>query len=762
MNEKDIKNSTPCKLIDPIESVSVEKLDEANKDGIIDGESKKIREAELENYIKDRRKKTGVGEVNNESSNLMGLALSGGGIRSATFSLGVMQALAKADILKKMDYLSTVSGGGYIGAALTWFLSKKMEDQRDGKKYGLGPNNFPFGTEDPSTDAGKSSNNLLKYLRQHGMYLMPGKCINFLSLIAVILRGMFLNLLVWFPISVLVMFGLLHNVPDWITSNIPNHIYKTLLLLADHPASWFNLFLWLSFVIISVFLLICIIYSLLTGSIKKAIENNTTRYSFRRLFEKSSGCFFLNSFIALFVLGSLPELASLFNGWIVKAGGPGSAFLGSISGIWAFVKSGENKEGAVPLGLIAPIGAFLFLYGLVLLSYQLAVLYTDHNSIWWVTPLLITLLCLSVATGLFVNLNYISIHRYYRDRLMESFMPEIEMALKNETGKAKGADSATLNNLTLKGAPRGPYHIVNTNVVIVDSDDRRRKIRGGDNFILSPLYCGSNSTGWKPTKDYMGGNMTLSTAVAISGAAANPNTGVGGSGVTRNKAVSILMALLNLRLGFWIRNPNPEKNKWRSRPNHFDSARFEILPGKGYSEKRSFLQLSDGGHFENLGLYELIRRRLKLVIVCDGGADPEFSFSDLQIAIRRIETDFGTIIKFDNNNKLGRLIPKEDADYPKGAKLAMQGHIVGDIIYSDGSTGKLIFIKTTMIPDMSLKLMGYKGANPSFPDQSTADQFFDEEQFEAYRELGYTIASNMLTDANRQHITNAEKGLPKP
>ena len=92
----------------------------------------------------------------------------------------------------------------------------------------------------------------------------------------------------------------------------------------------------------------------------------------------------------------------------------------------------------------------------------------------------------------------------------------------------------------------------------------------------------------------------------------------------------------------------------------------------------------------------------------------------------------------------------------------MQGHIVGDIIYSDGSTGKLIFIKTTMIPDMSLKLMGYKGANPSFPDQSTADQFFDEEQFEAYRELGYTIASNMLTDANRQHITNAEKGLPKP
>ena len=154
--------------------------------------------------------------------------------------------------------------------------------------------------------------------------------------------------------------------------------------------------------------------------------------------------------------------------------------------------------------------------------------------------------------------------------------------------------------------------------------------------------------------------------------------------------------------------------------------------------------MSDGGHFENLAVYELIRRKLRLIIVCDGGGDPDFKFADLQTTFRRIEADFGAKVEFAGDHKPATLVPSKDAGYPKGSKRAARGHIVGDITYHDNTHGKLILMKTTMVPGVSTAVKGYKGANPDFPDQTTADQFFDEEQFEAYRELGHHIGQEMV------------------
>ncbi len=172
------------------------------------------------------------------------------------------------------------------------------------------------------------------------------------------------------------------------------------------------------------------------------------------------------------------------------------------------------------------------------------------------------------------------------------------------------------------------------------------------------------------------------------------------------------------------------------------------------------LQLSDGGHFENLGVYELVRRKAKVIICCDGAADPDFEFVDLQVLERRIAADFGARIDFDCENRLEQLIPREpdqgavlrrdpnvDA-YPVGVKFASRGHIKGTITYDDGTRATLILLKTTMIEGLSLLTKGYKAANRAFPDQSTGDQFFDEDQFEAYRELGYEIADRMVKDRN--------------
>ncbi len=186
-----------------------------------------------------------------------------------------------------------------------------------------------------------------------------------------------------------------------------------------------------------------------------------------------------------------------------------------------------------------------------------------------------------VVTGSLVDLNYVSIHRYYRDRLMGTFMPDIAHALNNETGAALGADGANLQEVCDPSSPRSPYHILNTNVVLVNSDNQTYKSRGGDNFILSPLYCGSGATGWSPTTAFMGGKMTLATAVAVSGAAVNPNTGVGGAGLTRNPVLSLVMSLLNLRLGYWAWHPDPGKRPFNA-PNHFRPGAYAFWSALGF------------------------------------------------------------------------------------------------------------------------------------------------------------------------------------
>jgi hypothetical protein len=429
------------------------------------------------------------------------------------------------------------------------------------------------------------------------------------------------------------------------------------------------------------------------------------------------------------------------------------------SGLIAFLrtmqqpKSRAEKEAswAIPGSWIASVGAAFLLYGILLVSYAFGWWAAEGSPLLGVSPhkLLVGALCLAVVTGLMVDLNLITIHRFYRDRLMEAFLPDVDSALRNETAPAKDADSAVLSSMCDSDRPVGPYHIINTNLVVIGSDERTYRLRGGDSFILSPLYCGSNATGWRRTDDFIGKELTLPTAMAISGAAANPWTASGGIGVTRNLFVGMLMALMNLRLGFWVPNPNDGCRRWRFssrrrfRPNHFAPGLKEVVGGN-LRENSPVCLLSDGGHFENLGLYELIRRRLRLIIVCDGTADPDYAFTDLQNALSRVGADFGARIEFDEKKTLQQFMPSIDAIYPRDVCLSESACAVAKITYSDDSPGDLVYLTTALCKGLRLKLLGYKGANPDFPDQSTADQFFDEEQFEAYRELGYFIASNFI------------------
>ena len=781
-------------------------LVEAALKGEGDSSSEKLLDSEKEYIAAWRKKRSGQEDSSDQDSdsdkvkdNLVGLGLSGGGIRSATFSLGVMQALENSGLYQKLDYLSTVSGGGYIGSSVTW-LSKCMADVKgfSGKlPFGTG---LDFNSKDPDSESKATKAKFTEYLRSHGNYLTPGNGITKASFTGVILRGSFLTFLVWFLVSTLAMYSLIFvsrqipvyhliqngsglnglellfwhvldifYVPDtdtWNKNNFPDAIK----LLIRHPIS-LNLLIG-SLLGAILFLFLSIIYSIITWfsgdvsvgykrfySMKSNESSMQRRYLGRRIFEKFIGRI-LGWTVILFVLGSLPTADEL----IKEQGGFGAALSGLGAGVWGFFKTKSAGKVQAPLGLIASVGSFLFIYGAVLLSFQIA-----DNTLVGTTevqfPILGTHSLAGVAffisfwafmLGVMVNLNYISIHRYYRDRLMESFLPDPDKAEANSTGAAIRADKAKLHNLQTKTSANSPYHIINTNLVLVDSEKRTYKMRGGDNFILSPLYCGSNATGWRRTEDYMSGKMNLPTAMAISGAAANPNTGVGGKGVTRNRALSLLLSLLNIRLGYWIPNPGASRPPLLP-PNHFFPGIYEILD-KGFSEDNSFLQISDGGHFENNGFYELVRRKCKLIIICDAGCDKEFSFSDFITSWKRVESDFGARIEFANGetqtltNKIGNfrdMVPQdlETRGYPrKDDQFAERSHIEGNITYADGSEGTLIFIKTTIIKGMDERVLGYKALNQDFPDETTADQFFSEEQFEAYRRLGFQIGGKMIED----------------
>ena len=710
-----------------------------------DTSSDKVLDGEIE-CIQKRREAVGTeSELTDDElkGKLVGLALSGGGIRSATFSLGILQRLAEADILNRVDYLSTVSGGGYIGGALTFFANSNREPE-------AGSTNFPYGPYEPQKRTqGEDKHDILNHLRLNGKYLTPGEGITGWSLVGVILRGILLNILVWMPLAITGLV-ILMVAGSCVQTYLPDLAYfcdsvdiccgDLDYLCASHCKYGLGWLLWLAALSGSVFVILSICYSLGTR-----IRVNYWRYKPRRCFEKGVRWMLAlgGSFL---VVGSLP----LMGGALVDVS---SVLFGLGGGFWAFLRSRSKTESKVPLGFLVPAASAALLYGMLLVSYELASLVVRPNTVsqiglgWLGLSFLV-----SLWTGYYVNLNYISIHRYYRDRLIEAFMPDKPAVGKN--APARSADRMKLSDICTK---RGPYLLVNTNVVLVNSKVPRRRVRGGDSFLLSPKFCGSCATGWVRTKCYMKKDpLTLATAIAISGAAVNPNTGAGGKGPTRKPMMSLLMALLNLRLGYWVPNPHVPRTN-RPVANHFRAAYYE-LSRSGFAEHREMIQLSDGGHFENLGVYELIRRKVKLIICCDGAADPDFEFVDLQVLTRRIAVDFGAQIKFNRDNRLENLIPREpdpqkvvnrDAGvdaYPVGAKFAIRGHIWGTITYKDKTEGTFILLKTTMIQNLSLLVKGYKAANRDFPDQSTADQFFDEEQFEAYRELGYEIADRMVGD----------------
>jgi hypothetical protein len=340
-----------------------------------------------------------------------------------------------------------------------------------------------------------------------------------------------------------------------------------------------------------------------------------------------------------------------------------------------------------------------------------------------------------------IGVNEFSLHHFYRNRLTRAYLG----ATRTREDRIKTANAFTgfdtnddllLSSFLDEDGYQGPYPIINTalNATVVSALDRQD--RKAESFVFSPLYCGydfsptRSSTynidhvyeyGYRPTDQFSNenGGPTLGTAMAISGAAVNPNWGYHSS-----SSMAFLLTLFNVRLGWWIGNPRREK--WKNAEPRF-GLMYLIQDLIGKSDiNTNYVCLSDGGHFDNMGLYELIRRRCHYIILGDGEQDDDASCEGLANAIRRCRIDFGVEIE---------LILSPITEKGKHAK-----HLVkGTIKYpgSDEPEGTLIYIKTSLIGNESVDIRQYALANKTFPQQSTGDQFFDEAQFESYRKLGY-------------------------
>ncbi|MDY6932943.1 MAG: hypothetical protein SVZ03_01810 [Spirochaetota bacterium] len=600
---------------------------------------------------------------NDNASNLFGIALSGGGIRSAIINLGVLKIFNSVGILRKADYLSMVSGGSYIGG---YIQSKLFENRQKDNPF-----NEIFGDDD------------ISHFKNYGNYLSPGECIkkllNKLRLLGAFVFSLAMNI-VW----VLSFFLLIYYLMYFPLASLSKYMFSINMVSS---------ILWITTAIVFIW---------------HFFFHGLRHY---RLWS-SNALNIIEGVLLIFIVFYLLSLdAGLFS-------------IGSLS-----------KHFNIQLSINLP----------QLLGYN-----------EYICDSIITLF-LFVATGFFSNPNILSIHRFYRDRLATAFLI-----------KSGGIKKAVKIHELIPQCIceyKAPYPLINTCLNLSGSDDKFKGKKASDYFLLSPLYCGSTRTGYVESDSRHYNKITLATAIAASGAAVNPNMGR-----YTNSILAFVMSILNLKLGYWIFNPH-KSNKcanivwW---PIYLIS---ELL-GKTDTTKR-MVNISDGGHIENLGIYELLRRRVKLIIAIDAVADPEYEFSDLKNLVVRAKNELGINIKFRKNSGPElKIKPKPSNGYSESHFVIAD---IEELPCEEGEgvtkTGLLVYVKSSMKePKTRWKNCNkpkrdssyyYKTFHPTFPHESTMDQFFDEAQWTAYYNLGRFMAGDLLNIdvRNEKQLHRREKQL---
>ena len=803
------------------------------------------------------------------------LCLSGGGIRSASFAIGVMQGLSCLSVLTDFDYLSTVSGGGYAGSWLSaWLLHDEMRIKQtkcDSQPVG---DQLAGACCDPLCPEPEP----LRHVREFSRYLDPRIglfSIDVWTLIATVCRNMLANWLILLPLlmaallvprlyyafldlggnrnmygtPLMIASGLLIvgttvcgimglryvilNLPDiggskgsqgqfitrclgpavtaaglltlyWAWNNeLTGTPTSTALLfggiIAAHVAVWLvwgqregrRPLTWLGAGIASAItatglwvieqkifpdpLALAKLYTtsaiplvLLTvgmaGALFVAIASAETEDDAYEWWARAGAwllvvplawlsaatlVFFGPDAIHALALPftrlnlSLPEAKTLIGLLTALTGGAAARALGPGAG------RHPSFARKVVFALAAPTFVVLLL---TVLSWANFSLLTHMEATWLhlyehspaggfdeIVALWSVLVLLGLSMSYFVNVNKFSLHGMYRTRLIRTFLGASRTRMERKPNPFTGFDSSDNISMSDLRAIQRPLHIVNTALNLVSTNKLAWQDRQAESFTISALHCGSHLVGYRPSDEY-GKQISLGTAMTLSGAAVAPNQGSQSS-----PALTFLLTLFNARLGAWLGNPGPAgAYTWRLRdPRWGPAPLFSEMFGRT-TDTNPYVYLSDGGHFDNLGVYEMVLRRCHYIVVSDAGCDGGYTFEDLGNAIRKIRIDLGVPITFAAPPKMTK-----DGQGKTNLHAAVATIDYRAVDGAQAKQGFLVYVKATRSGDEPIDVDNYARACPEFPHESTADQWFDEAQFESYRALGVhsidTIARHLNT-----------------
>jgi hypothetical protein len=689
-----------------------------------------------------------------------GLALSGGGIRSATFNLGVLQGLARKRLLSRVDQLSTVSGGGYIGAWLLGLLRRRqVEVPTDAKPITAVEKEIaPENSGSPTSPGSKP----IRFLREYSNYLTPEAGLfstDTWAMVSIWLRNTLLNQMVLLPLVAATLLA-----PRIVAPYI-QLIFGTKPV--DPQILW-HLTVFGPLLVVAVFSLLITLFVGI-GSRSWSDESLEKLGAIAAVFNLLTVWWAVIASIAVYgpwifaILGSYVGawVHTLTVGWVVStvtslmaakspaSGGPSPG--GQRSTLYWIALTGPYIFAAGLLVFVSTVIHLGFIWsnyphlssvpavldfivskqGLVALAAHHWTLMT-YIGVYWPFG---ALLAIALLFAWRVDINQFSMHSLYRNRLVRCYLGASRSDKRNPNWV--GMDPDDDFDLALLSEVQ-PKPILNATLNLVHGDDLAWQERKGESFVFTPKYCGFERPplpgrerprgGFRETDKYAGG-VKLGTAFATCGAAVNPSWGYHSSPVT-----SFLMAIFNVRLGQWFGNPIGAK--WKERGPKFVLYWLKELFGDT-NDQANYVELTDGGHFENLGIYELVRRRCRYIIASDADEDASYTFEDLAGALRKCHTDFGVEIKIHT-----RMIQPDAKSGWSAAHCA-----VGTIDYGEKEPGYLLYLKASLTGDEPEGVLEYHRAHAEFPHQSTADQWFDESQFESYRMLGLHAVDTVLENS---------------
>jgi predicted acylesterase/phospholipase RssA len=747
----------------------------------------------------------------------VGLAISGGGVRSATFGLGLLRGLAQSGVLTRIDYLSTVSGGGFVGGMFGRMVCA-------------------LGVREAQAMLARGASPALDWVRRNGRYLTPGGA-----------RDLGIALVTYFRAIVAIhVEAFLICLPGVLLVLLPHLLLQQAQGAGFDPAQWQDwhtpwwplaLAAWIAtapatmsaywsardtpVVPLRDALLIAIVATAAVGTSVAAwpgaaalARGEGAALSVGAALLALWSCAF-GLVAARWHLQGAKETRSLavarLRNWLTRAlrwvtlTALGLAGIGALdvvswwllevmqSGatwIWGGVGLGGAavivlRSLAQPLQQLAERGKksvggqsewgprLLNLAGLAgLLGLLLAWLVLVQWLVFAPEPVsalrdyaadvrALGLAVLGVGWWLLTArneqmANASSLHTFYRARLTRAYLAVGNPARGIVVGvAAPGAasvrevipgDDIDLANYRPE-ARGGPIHLVNA-CLNQTRDDTSGLYNADRKGTLATLSSRALETGPRDAVVTPPDVGTLGRWLAISGAAAAP-----GAGSYTSAGWSLLLFFLGVRLGYWLRAPVELAAGWSAGLQRAWTATVKPMmlwsevAASYFGRARPWWYLSDGGHFDNTGVYPLLKRRLDFIILADNSADPEYQLADIESLVRKARIDFGAEIEFytreeaarhfaDSSGEITVISPETLAD-----NFSARGVLLARVRYAAGADGTraeatLLVVKPNLHDALDLDLLAYAQRHPTFPHESTGDQSFDEAQWESYHRLG--------------------------